>query len=96
MDLTAGRELGVEDTRLRVSGCGAQRAQHAAGGVHRRDGGVGVRRGGCAGVAMSDQSGLVVEYPLRLQRFISNSFSLSLSLSLVCVLSYDSVVTRRR
>ena len=45
---------------------------------------------------MSDQSGLVVEYPLRLQRFISNSFSLSLSLSLVCVLSYDSVVTRRR
>ena len=22
MDLTAGRELGVEDTRLRVSGCG--------------------------------------------------------------------------
>jgi len=28
MDLTAGRELGVEDTRLRVSGCGPQRAQH--------------------------------------------------------------------
>ena len=93
MDLTAGRELGVEDTRLRVSGCGAQRAQHAAGGVHGRDGGVGVRRGGCAGVAMSDQSVCIVVIPIkRFLRFLS----FSLSLSLVCVLSYDSVVTRRR
>ena len=33
---------------------------------------------------MSDQSGLVVEYPLKFQRFLS--VSVSLSLSLVCVL----------
>ena len=42
---------------------------------------------------MSDQSVCIVVIPIkRFLRFLS----FSLSLSLVCVLSYDSVVTRRR